>query len=106
MSQVSTAQAMVHFTDVHDMLQNLRLHGDIRSVLENFALSLSILLGDDAKMAQEAQMMQTLQLALGKGDILGSNSDSDIITCSLLLRYLVSPLEYRVSPLNISQGRL
>ncbi|TDL28703.1 hypothetical protein BD410DRAFT_893659 [Rickenella mellea] len=93
MSQVSTAQAMIHFAEVHEMLQTLRLQGDIRSVLENFALSLSILLGDDAKMAQEAQMMQTLQLALGKGDISGPSSDSDMITCSLVLRYLVGSRE-------------
>ncbi|KAI0704950.1 hypothetical protein BC835DRAFT_1261628 [Cytidiella melzeri] len=88
-SQVSTAQAMGHFADVSDMLQLPRLSTDVRHVLENFALSLSYLLGDDAKAAREAQMMHTLQLALGKGDIIGSNSDRDIITCSLLLYTLI-----------------
>ena len=88
-SQVSTGQAMMHFADASDMLQLLRLTPDVRHVLENFVLSLSLLLGDDAKAAREAQMMHTLQLALSKGDIAGSNSDSDIITCSLLLHNLV-----------------
>ncbi|KAH8120455.1 mediator complex subunit Med5-domain-containing protein [Phellopilus nigrolimitatus] len=89
MSSVSTAQAMMHYAEVLEMLQTLQLNGEIRTVLETFALSLSMILGDDAKMAQEAQLMQTLQLSLGKGDILGPNSHSDIVTCSLLLRHLM-----------------
>ncbi|KAI0963789.1 hypothetical protein AcW1_000766 [Taiwanofungus camphoratus] len=88
-SQISTAQAMVHFADASDMLQVLRLTPNVRGGLETFALSLSLLLGDDAKAAREAQMMHTLQLALGKGDVLGSSSDTDIVTCSLLLHNLV-----------------
>ncbi|OBZ79167.1 Mediator of RNA polymerase II transcription subunit 5 [Grifola frondosa] len=83
-SQISTAQAMVHFADANDMLQVLRLSPGVRQVLETFVLSLSLLLGDDAKAAREAQMMHTLQLALGKGSILGPGSESDIVTCGLL----------------------
>ncbi|KAI5123762.1 hypothetical protein M0805_000352 [Coniferiporia weirii] len=89
MSTVSTAQAMMHYAEVLEILQISQLNSEIRAVLETFALSLSMVLGDDAKMAQEAQLMQTLQLSLGKGDILGPNSQSDLVTCSLLLRYLV-----------------
>lgn len=87
--QVSTTQAMVHFADANDLLHNFRLGSDVRQVLETFVLSLSLLIGDDAKAAREAQMMHTIQLALGKGDILGPNSDTDIVTFSLLLNYLV-----------------
>lgn len=90
LSQVSMGEAMVHYGDVLELTQTLPLHDDVRAVLNGFALSLSMILGDDAKMAQEAQMMQTLQITLGKGDIAGPNSQSDIITCSLLLRHLVS----------------
>lgn len=88
-SQVSTAQAMVHFADANDLLQNFRLAPDVRQVLETFLLSLSLLIGDDAKAAREAQIMHTIQLALGKGDILGPSSDTDIITFSLVFRQLV-----------------
>ena len=90
MSQVSTAQAMVHFADANDMLQTLRLSPDVRQIMETFVMSLSLLIGDDAKAAREAQMMQSLQLALGKNDILGPNSDNDMVTCGLALHYLVS----------------
>jgi mediator of RNA polymerase II transcription subunit 5 len=89
MSQVSTAQAMVHFSYANDMLQTIRLSTDVRQVLETFVLSLSLLIGDDAKIAREAQMMQSIQIALGKGELLGSNSDTDIITFSLVLNHLV-----------------
>ena len=90
MSQVSTAQAMVHFADASDMLQTLRLSPGVRQIMETFVMSLSLLIGDDAKAAREAQMMQSLQLALGKNDILGQNSDNDMVTCGLVLHYLVS----------------
>ncbi|TFK57207.1 hypothetical protein OE88DRAFT_1671027 [Heliocybe sulcata] len=89
MSQVSTAQAIMHFHDVNDMLQNVQLNPDVRRVLETFAVSLSLLIGDDQKAAREAQLMHALQLALGK-DILGPNSDTDIVTCSLMFHYFMT----------------
>ncbi|KAF8078549.1 mediator complex subunit Med5-domain-containing protein [Lyophyllum atratum] len=89
-SQVSTAQAMVHFADANDLLQNFQLSPDVRQVLETFVLSLSLLIGDDAKAAREAQLMHTIQLALGKGNLHGPSSDTDIVTFSLVLHHLVS----------------
>ncbi|TCD61756.1 mediator complex subunit [Steccherinum ochraceum] len=89
LSHISTTQAVMHFADANELLQ-LRLSPDVRQALENFALSLSLLLGDDAKAAREAQMMHTLQLALGKGDVIGPNSDTDISSCGLLLHSLIS----------------
>ncbi|KAF8973994.1 hypothetical protein BDZ97DRAFT_1777866 [Flammula alnicola] len=74
---VSTAQALVHFSDV-------------RQVLDTFVMSLTLLIGDDVKAAREAQMMHTIQFALGKGDILGPSSDTDIITLGLLLNCMVT----------------
>lgn len=88
-SQVSTAQAMVHFADANDLLQNFRLASDVRQVLETFVLSLSLLIGDDAKAAREAQIMHSIQLALGKGDVHGPNTDTDVITFSLAFNHLV-----------------
>ncbi|KAH8102457.1 hypothetical protein BXZ70DRAFT_986358 [Cristinia sonorae] len=88
-SHISTAQALVHFADASELLQ-LRLSHEVRQSLETLVLSLSLLLGDDAKAAREAQMMHTLQLALGKGDVIGPNSDSDITSCGLLLHCLIT----------------
>lgn len=90
LSHVSTAQAIQILDEMNDMLQILRLTPDVRHVMENIGLSLSFLLGDDAKIAREAQMMHTFQLALGKGDIGGPSSGTDLISCSLLLHNLVS----------------
>ncbi|GBE78206.1 hypothetical protein SCP_0110890 [Sparassis crispa] len=87
-SQISTAQAMMYFAEASEMLQVLRLSSGVKRVLESFALSLSLLLGDDAKVAREAQMMHTL-LALSKGDRQGPGSDTDTITCSLVLHSLI-----------------
>ncbi|KAF5377593.1 hypothetical protein D9615_005338 [Tricholomella constricta] len=101
-SQVSTAQAMVHFADANDLLQNFRLTPDARQVLETFVISLSLLIGDDAKAAREAQIMHTIQLALGKGNIHGPSSDTDIITFSLVLQHLVS---YRAHEFGSGDGQ-
>lgn len=96
MTSVTATQAMMHFGAVQQVLQIPQLDHDLRAVLESFALSLSMIWGDDAKMAQEAQQMQTLQLSLGKGDILGPNSQSDIVTCSLVLRHLVRHINWMI----------
>lgn len=93
-SQLTTAQAMVNFAYASDILQDGRLTPRVRQALETHVLALSMLLGDDAKAAREAQMMHTLQLAMGKGDIVGPNSDTDITSCGLLLQSLVSLFVY------------
>ncbi|KAL5518819.1 NUT1 [Sanghuangporus vaninii] len=95
MTSVTTAQARQLFLEVNETLQMIQLDGELRAVLESFALSLSMILGDDAKMAQELQQTQSLQLSLGKGDVFGPNSQTDIVTCSLMLRSLV---ENRTTP--------
>ncbi|KAF8898666.1 hypothetical protein BD779DRAFT_1607403 [Infundibulicybe gibba] len=89
LSQISTAQAMDYFADASEILHTFPLTPDVRQVLETFVVSLNLLLGDDAKIAREAQMMHTMQLALGKGDLLGPASETDIVTLSLLLHHIV-----------------
>ncbi|KAG6845781.1 hypothetical protein H0H87_003835 [Tephrocybe sp. NHM501043] len=89
-SQLSTAQVLVHFADANDLLQNFQLTPDVRQVLENFVISLSMLIGDDVKAAREAQMLHTLHLTLGKANIHGSGSETDIVTFSLFFHHLVS----------------
>ena len=98
-SQISTTDAILFLDAANPLMQLPQLSEDVRHVLENFCLSLTYILGDDAKAAHEAQMMHTLQLALGKNDIVGSNADRDIITCSLLLQNLVGPLRNTLSAL-------
>lgn len=90
LSQLSTAQAMVYFEDVNYLLTNYRLTADVRQVLDTFLVSLTLLIGDDAKAAREAQMSHTIQFSLNKGDILGPSSDTDIISLGLLLNHLVT----------------
>lgn len=87
-AQLATAQAVMHLADVHELLQLARLSPPhVRGVLEGFVWSLGMLMGDDAKVAREAQLMH---LSSGKGDtILGSSSDTDIVTCTLVLNHLV-----------------
>lgn len=97
LSQVSTTQTLVLFGDVNELLTNYRLAPDVRQVLDTFAMSLTLLIGDDVKAAREAQMMHAIQFTLGKGDILGPSSDTDIITLGLLLNYMVSPVFCLVS---------
>ena len=89
MLQMSTTQVMICFGDANDLLHSMRLSPEVRQVLETFVFSLSLLVGDDAKVAREAQIIHT-QLALGKSDMLGSNLEADSISCGLLLQSLVS----------------
>ncbi|KAL4071001.1 mediator complex subunit Med5-domain-containing protein [Scleroderma citrinum] len=87
---ISTAQAVIYLGDANDILHTVRLSAGVRQALETFALSLSLVIGDDAKAEREAQLIHTIQLDLGKNDVLGSNTEADTITCSLLLHSLVS----------------
>jgi mediator of RNA polymerase II transcription subunit 5 len=89
MSQISTAQAMIYLGDANDVLHSLRLSPELRQVLEGFVLSLSLLMGDDAKAVRDAQMLHTMQLTMGKTDMLDTNVETDTITCGLLLQGLV-----------------
>ena len=88
-SQMSTAQAVVYFEDVQDLLSTINLSPDLRSVLERFSYSLNVLIGDDSKVTREAQMMHTIQMTLGKSEVPGPSSDTDLVSCSLLLHHLV-----------------
>jgi mediator of RNA polymerase II transcription subunit 5 len=88
MSQITTAQAMIYLGDANDVLHSLRLSPELRQVLEGFVLSLSLLMGDDAKAVRDAQMLHTMQLTMEKIDVI-DNVETDTITCGLLLQGLV-----------------
>ncbi len=88
LSQIPLSQAMMHLTEANYLLDRIRLSGGERpEILDAFALALMYYLGDDAKVTRETQMMHTLP-----NTMLGSSSESDIVTCSLVLNHLVRSL--------------
>lgn len=94
LSQIPISQAMSQYADVMDLLQSFRFSLHLQRVLEQFALHLSMILGDDSKMAQEAQMIQTMQATQqyslsSEVYFKNPNAHTDLITGSLLLRQLV-----------------
>ncbi|KAJ3813742.1 mediator complex subunit Med5-domain-containing protein [Lentinula aff. lateritia] len=80
----------VHYETANDLLLNFQLSPGLREVLEHFERQLRKLMGDDAKLAREAQMMHTMQLTLGRGDIVGSSSNNDLVSLSLTLHALIN----------------
>ncbi|KAJ7181738.1 mediator complex subunit Med5-domain-containing protein, partial [Mycena crocata] len=90
MSGVPSSQSLLVLNDASSMITHNSISQDVRQVLESFALSLGLLMGDDAKTTSEAHLMQTFQFALGKNDILGSNSSTDTVSLSLTLSYLIA----------------
>ncbi|KAJ6610072.1 mediator complex subunit Med5-domain-containing protein [Mycena sp. CBHHK59/15] len=92
MSQVPQSPAMVILHDASAMINHVSISQDVRQVLEAFTLSLTLLLGEDVKVNPDAQIMQSLQVALGKSDGVASNSNSntDTVSFSLTLSYLVT----------------
>ncbi|KAJ7293655.1 hypothetical protein C8J57DRAFT_33900 [Mycena rebaudengoi] len=89
MSQLHAPQAMVILSDASAMLSHISISQNVRQVLEGFVLSLTLIIGDE-KAAPEAHMMHNIQLALGKSDVIGSSSNTDTVSFSLVLNYLVS----------------
>ncbi|XP_006454397.1 hypothetical protein AGABI2DRAFT_214397 [Agaricus bisporus var. bisporus H97] len=87
-SQIPHAQAAMHYTNAHRLLTiPYRLEPEVRQMLESYLVALSISMGDDTKAAEEAQMIQSMQLTLGKPDVQGSGRD--IITFGLMLHQWV-----------------
>lgn len=89
-SEVSNAQATIILSDVHDVLQVVALRADVRHALDSFLLSLSMLLGDGTKQAEEAELFASFQLTPGKQDTVGSSQGLDLLTGSLAMARLVS----------------
>ncbi|CAA7266513.1 unnamed protein product [Cyclocybe aegerita] len=89
-SSVPTSRALAAFGEVNETLAACQVPPEVRQVLDSFAVTLQLLIGDDAKLAKEAQMMHTMQFSLGKGDMLGASSETDVITLGMLLNHLVT----------------
>jgi len=90
-SQLTTGQAMNYWNDITE-LQQMPLEPHVRQVLDNFTFSLSLVLGDDAKINREAQMMHSIQMSLGnKTDSLAPASEYETTTFCLFFDNLVRP---------------
>ena len=88
-SQLTTGQAMNYWNDITE-LQQMPLDPHVRQVLDNFTFSLSLVLGDDAKINREAQMMHSIQMSLGnKADSLAPTSEYETTTFCLFFDNLV-----------------
>ncbi|KAG9314425.1 hypothetical protein JVU11DRAFT_5222 [Chiua virens] len=98
--QMSTTQAMLCFGDANDLLHSVRLSPEVRQVLETFVFSLSLLIGDDAKVAREAQVIHS-QIALGKSDMLGSNLEADFISCRSAATVPRCGAAYRIDAMDV-----
>ncbi|EIW86647.1 hypothetical protein CONPUDRAFT_141107, partial [Coniophora puteana RWD-64-598 SS2] len=88
-SELSTAQAMVYYGELNEILHSCRPPTDLREALDTYGMSLSLLIGDDAKAAREAQMMHSMQLSLVKEDAVDSKTESNVVPCGMLLQHLV-----------------
>lgn len=87
-TQISATQALLFAREAHNIVQNFRLSGDVRHVLEQFLMRLDY----DESLPMDAQMLPAFQFALGRTDtVLSASSDTDIVTCSLVLTHLVGP---------------
>ena len=102
MSEVSATQATVLLSLVHDVLQVVALQHDVRQALDSFLLSLSMLLGDGTKQAEEAEMFASFQLTPGKQEPVGPNPSLDLLTGSLIMSRLVCAIRFMPYPsLNV-----
>lgn len=85
---------MNYWNDITE-LQQMLLEPHVRQVLDNFTFSLSLVLGDDAKINREAQMMHSIQMSLGnKTDSLEPASEYETTTFCLFFDNLVCLTTY------------
>lgn len=91
-AQFTRDQIVNHIADARDLASQPKIPPDMKQMLEGFALLLSSLLGDDEKVAGEAQIIQSTvetRQKFGRGETAAPSSHSDIVSCSLVLGSLV-----------------
>lgn len=89
MSQVSTTDAMACFADASDILHTLTFQTELRHSLDMFLVSLNLVLGDEAKVAREAELIHAMQMAIGRYDIVAPEVGSDLVSGGLIVHHLV-----------------
>ncbi|KAF8503938.1 mediator complex subunit Med5-domain-containing protein [Hysterangium stoloniferum] len=90
MSDVTTSQATVLLSLVHVVLQVVTLDENVRNALDSFLLSLSLILGDGTRQADEAEMFASFQLTPSRHETAGPNPSLDLLSGSLIMARLVS----------------
>ncbi|KIY72821.1 hypothetical protein CYLTODRAFT_486057 [Cylindrobasidium torrendii FP15055 ss-10] len=70
--------------NVSALISQHELQSHTRSVLEAFRMTIHAAFGDS-----DVQMMQSLTVVLGKGDVIGPNSLSDTITPGMVLHHFI-----------------
>jgi len=91
MTTVTTVQAGQYYTQIANELQLPANHFDdaMRSALTTYLMNLRVAMDDNAKLAQEVELMQALQISLSKS----SNAESALdIELTALLLHLVSEI--------------
>jgi mediator of RNA polymerase II transcription subunit 5 len=91
MSDVTTSQATELLSLVHEVLQAVALDENVRQALDSFLLSLSLILGDGTRQADEAEMFASFQLSTpSRHDTTGPNPSFDLLSGSLIMGRLVN----------------
>ncbi|KAI0067732.1 hypothetical protein BV25DRAFT_1819150 [Artomyces pyxidatus] len=85
----SSTQAIACIDDAKGILQLFPLNQDVREALEHFVVSLTLVAEEDPTATREVQMMHNIQSSLAKGDVLAPGSDTDEVSCGLILYHLV-----------------
>ncbi|KIY50606.1 hypothetical protein FISHEDRAFT_38902, partial [Fistulina hepatica ATCC 64428] len=89
LSQVSIPQARMYLRDISALVNEYDLRADVKQAVDAFGFQMHLLTTDNEKARLEVQLMHTMHLAAGKGEILGQNFNSNTAVCSLLLEGLL-----------------
>ncbi|TRM66177.1 mediator complex subunit Med5-domain-containing protein [Schizophyllum amplum] len=87
---LTAGQARFHLAEANDLLTGgFRLPDDFKAVLDEWTIELANVQHDGAKAIEEVQMLHKEGAVMGKGDMLGQSSQSDIVSFSLMLQRMV-----------------
>ncbi|KIJ40133.1 hypothetical protein M422DRAFT_780814 [Sphaerobolus stellatus SS14] len=90
LTSASTAQLTLTLSSVHELLQIVTLEDNVRNDLDTLLLTLSLLLGDSTRQAEDAEMFANFQMTPSRQDTTGPNPSFDILSGSLIMNRLVS----------------
>ncbi|KAH8835899.1 hypothetical protein DL96DRAFT_96411 [Flagelloscypha sp. PMI_526] len=95
LSQVPTSQALTAYALGAELHPLFRQNYKMTNAVEGFLMALGLVLGDDAKVEQEVQMMHQMQMGLSRSETFIPSSSADIVSFSLLLHEMV---QHRTAP--------
>ncbi|KZS93088.1 hypothetical protein SISNIDRAFT_486020 [Sistotremastrum niveocremeum HHB9708] len=89
MSHISTNDAVTYYTEASDVLHTLTFQTDLRHSLDMFLVALNLVLGDEAKVARETDLIHAMQMAIGRYDIVAPGVGSDLVSSGLIVYHLL-----------------